>query len=141
LEARSADLAAIAGTVLDLDHGGLTAELDEQVEAVGNELIVVNEVHIAERWRGLRLGLIGTGLILQRLGHAPSSLAVLHAMEPGLDDDHERQIAHQRLTRYWGLLGFEPFRDQVMVLDLALITLDEAMQEMTQPQTATAATT
>lgn len=128
-DSRSADAATIGETVLNADRNDLLPELENLTPySAITDLIVVNEVHIAEPWRGLRLGLLGTGQLLRHLSQ--SSLAVLQAMEPGLLDEQERARSHDRLTGYWGLLGFELFRNQIMVLDLCKTTIDQAMDAL-----------
>lgn len=127
LDDREGDLEHIASAVLDPSTGELSDDLYEVIDGgLGHRLVIVNDVHVFPQWRGLSFGLLGTGLALQHLAPG-SSCAALYPMEPGTEGEAERAASHARLSAYWGQLGFEPFRDGVHVLDLALITLDEAM--------------
>ena len=50
-----------------------------------------------------------------------------------LATDPRQWRAAAALGRLWSRLGFEPFRNGVHVLDLALVTLDDAIQRLQQP--------
>lgn len=54
----------------------------------------------------------------------------LHPMEPDLTDSDARAAAHEALGAHWSKLGFRPFRDEIYVLDLALVDLGEGMKEL-----------
>jgi hypothetical protein len=55
-----------------------------------------------------------------------------HEQRPTGNGPRQWQAA-AALGRLWSHLGFEPFRNGVHVLDLALVTLDDAIQRLQQP--------
>ena len=96
-------------------------------------VVIVDQVHVLPAWRGLRLGLIGTGLTLRELGRG-SSVAVLFPMEPGTQGEEQRSASRERLTKYWGRLGFEPWTDEVMALSLIHTTFEEHLDRLCRPR-------
>lgn len=46
------------------------------------------------------------------------------------EDPIQRQVAVATLSEVWSQLGFTHFRDAVHVLDLALVTLNEAIEHL-----------
>jgi hypothetical protein len=128
LDERESDLAYL-GSLLFAKRANDEYEIEAELANLESTAILVNSVEVDPQWRGLRLGLLATGLVIQELGRS-SSFAALHPMQPGLDDPDERNRSHRQLAGYWSLLGFEPWRDEVMVLDLSTRTLDDNMSKL-----------
>jgi len=127
LDAREADLEYLASVLLTDNE--IDEELDSSLAGIGTYAILVNSVYVEPPWRGRAFGLLGTGLALAELRRG-CSFAALDAVEPGATDDAERARSHQRLRQYWQRLGFSPFRDRVLTLDLGTTQFDEAMREL-----------
>jgi GNAT superfamily N-acetyltransferase len=107
-------------------------QLREDIESFEPGVVIVDKVRIDPAWRGLGLGLIGTGLAIRELSRA-MSVAVLYPMEPGTESDDERAASRQRLSRYWARLGFEPWIDDTMVLDLGARLFEKRLAALTRP--------
>jgi hypothetical protein len=136
LDGHDGDLGLIAETILDPASGRLNPELADRLEPFGSRILILNRVQLANQWRGLGIGVLLAGLAIKRLSGGcqaavcyPSPLAA--PGDEGRDDDPvERQAAVATLTGVWSQLGFEHFRDGVHVLDLALVTLNEALEHL-----------
>ena len=127
LDAREADLAYLA-EVLFAD-GEVHPELEDRLAGFEQHAVLVNHVAVEPAWRGLSLGLLGTGVALTELSRG-CRFAALDAIRPGLDDEQERQRSHQPLTTYWAKLGFQPWQARVLFLDLATTALAEALASL-----------
>jgi hypothetical protein len=124
LDAESGDLATVGEALL--------AGYEDLMDDLGGAdpgVVIVDQVHIQPAWRSLRLGLIGTGLTVRELGRG-ASMAVLYPMEPGIDEEDRRAASRERLTRYWGRLGFEPWTDEVMALSLIHTTFEKRLARL-----------
>jgi GNAT superfamily N-acetyltransferase len=129
LDARESDLEYLAAVLFSKGDND-TYEIEEELLAPGNHAVLVNLVEIDPIWRGMKLGLLSTGVALLELGRG-CSFAALDAMQPGVDDEARRRSIHKRLTWYWRQLGFDSWRERVMVLDLGATTLHDKMAELT----------
>lgn len=136
LDAREADLAYLAGILFPPLEEGQTYEIESELLAAGSDAVLVNSVEIDLPWRGLKLGLLSTGIALLELGRG-CSFAALDAMEPGTKGADRRKSVHKRLSWYWHQLGFESWRERVMILDLSTTTLDEQMASLRDQTRAT----
>lgn len=127
LDDDSADLASV-GEALLLHFD----ELMENIEGFDPGVVIVDQVRVDPVWRGLGLGLVGTGLAIRELGRG-ASVAVLYPMEPGAKGDDERAASRARLSRYWSRLGFEPWTHDTMVLDLGARLFEKRLTALTRP--------
>ena len=93
-------------------------------------VVLVDQVGVESAWRGLGLGLIGTGLALRALGPG-CAFAALYPMRPGLGSAAERIASRRQLTRHWSRLGFTHPYDNYLVLDLGTSDLDTAVARLT----------
>jgi GNAT superfamily N-acetyltransferase len=138
LDAETADLSDIAAAVFD-STGDLDANLDDLVEPFGSGMLVIDTVRLEPDWRGYGLGPLCAGLMIERLA-AGRRLVVLRAApaerrtaEGEVVEEisaAERDIAVGKLGRLWSQLGFEHFKDEVWVLDPALVTFAKAMDRV-----------
>jgi hypothetical protein len=132
LDAREGDLEKLASSLFpgeSDDRSLLAPDLDDVVEFVGGFAILVNSVTIDPLWRGASFGLRATGTVLEELRRG-CSFAALHPMTPGTKGVAARDSSHRALSRYWGRLGFRPWRDEIMVLPLATTALDTARSQL-----------
>jgi hypothetical protein len=129
LDAREADLGYLAGVLFPRPEDGTTYAIADELLAADSNAVLVNSVEIDPPWRGLKLGLLSTGIALLELGRG-CSFAALDAMEPATKGADRRKSVHKRLTWYWHQLGFESWRERVMILDLSTTTLDEQMSSL-----------
>jgi hypothetical protein len=127
LDAVSADLSEVGQALLT----GFDDLMDD-LGGISGGVVIVDQVHVAPAWRGLRMGLIGTGLAVRELGRG-SSVAVLYPMEPGTREEEARVASRARLTKYWAQLGFEPWMDDVMALSLVHITFEKRLARLCRP--------
>jgi hypothetical protein len=136
LDAREADLGYVAGVLFPRLEDGATYEIGDELHSADSNAVLVNSVEIDPPWRGLKLGLLSTGIALLELGRG-CSFAALDAMDPGTKGAERRKSVHKRLSWYWHQLGFESWRERVMILDLSTTTLDERMSALRDQTRAT----
>lgn len=129
LDAYDADLGLIAETVLDQQEGGLQRDLEARLEPHGSDLLVLHEVQLNPQWRGHGIGVLLAGQAIKRLsGGCQAALCYPAPLDwPEREDPTQWQAAVATLSSVWSQLGFEHFRNGVHVLDLALVTLDNAI--------------
>lgn len=134
LDSHDADLGLIAATVLDPTTGGLNPGLEAGLEPHGSRLVVLHDVQLHPEWRGFGIGVLLAGLAIKRLsGGCQAALCYPAPLDwPEDADPAQWQAAVAALSHLWSQLGFEHFRNGVYVLDLALVTLDEAVQRLQQ---------
>lgn len=136
LDSYDGDLGLIAETVLDPATGRLNPDLTDRLEPHGSRLLILNQVQLRPEWRGFGIGVLLAGLAIKRLSGGCQAAVCYPAPLNGLDHDQtdenpaRRQAAEATLSALWSQLGFEHFRNGVHVLDLALVTLDEAIERL-----------
>lgn len=132
LDSYDADLGLIAATVLDTTHGGLARDLDDRLEAHGNDLLIIHELRLEPEWRGHGLGPLLAGLAIKRLsGGCQAAVCYPAPLDWDENDTTTRwDAATASLVATWSRLGFQHFRNGVHVLDLALVTLDDAIARL-----------
>ncbi|MCE7011806.1 hypothetical protein LWC34_54680 [Kibdelosporangium philippinense] len=134
LDGHDGDLGVIAETIFSgrRGRGDLAPDLDERLESFGTGLLILNRAKLAPQWRGFGYGVILTGLAIKRLSGGCRAVVCYPAPLADNDDldDAVRRAATARLSEVWAQLGFEHYRNGVHVLDLALVTLDEALKEL-----------
>jgi hypothetical protein len=135
MDAESADLGHIAGVLFDAD-GDLDPDLLDQLEAFGEGFLLLDWAHLEREWRGHGLGLLVTGMVIEDLGAGRRFVVLQAAPSERRNADgevvekiskSERAAAVVKLGALWSELGFEFFRDEVWVLDLALRTFTDRM--------------
>jgi len=136
LDGYDGDLGLIAETVLDPATGRLNPDLAARLEPFGSHLMILNQVQLSPEWRGFGLGVVLAGLAIKRLSRGCQAAVCYPWPLNGPDNDQtdedpiQRQVAVATLSDVWSQLGFEHFRDGVHVLDLALVTLNEAIERL-----------
>lgn len=138
LDDQTWDLAAF-GRLLGRGYYEILTELGGEDPRVGRGtgtattpgVVLVDQVCVDVSWRGLRLGLMGTGLALRAL-RRDAAFAVLYPMQPGLGAHAERSESRRSLSRYWGRIGFTHRYEEYLVLDLAGNDLDAGLDELTR---------
>lgn len=134
LDSYDADLGLIAATVLHPKTGGLHPDLEARLELLGSRLLILHHVHLSPQWRGYGIGVLLAGLAIKRLSGGCQA-AICYPAPLDWPEDEEAaqwQAAVAALSEVWSHLGFEHFSNGVHVLDLALVTLDEAIHRLQQ---------
>jgi hypothetical protein len=126
LDAAEADLEAVGSAVLDTRTGELADDLEEQIEPMGESLLVLDSAKMSKDWRGFGVGVYVAGLALRHLS-AGARMAALYPAPLNKLDEQAREVAIQKLGRAWSQLGFQPYRAGVWVLDLALLDLEQGI--------------
>lgn len=129
LDSHDADLGLIATTVLDGRSGGLNGDLQARLEPHGSDLLILHGIELKAGWRGHGLGVLLAGLAIQRLSGGCQA-AVCYPAPLDRDENSDSDPwdkAAARLATVSGTLGFRHFRNGVHVLDLAMVTLDDAV--------------
>lgn len=137
LDGESADLGHIAGVLFDSESGELDSELYDQLEAFGEGFLLVDWVRLEPAWRGNGLGPFLAGMVIEHLGGGRRFVALQAAPSERRNaageivkeiSGEERATAVAKLGALWSELGFEHFKDEVWVLDLALRAFSDRMQ-------------
>lgn len=133
LDGHDADLGYIGEVVLNPGSRGLDPALADRLECFGTRLLILNSVRLAPQWRGFGIGVLLAGLAMQRLSGGCMA-AVCHPAplaDADEDEDPAREAAAgQKLAEVWPQLGFEHFRDGIYVIDLARVTLGDALKQL-----------
>ncbi len=124
LDAEDGDLETIGAAIFDPASGELAGEL---ADMLGSRVMIADRCWIDPRYRGHGLGPLVAGTTMRALQADCGVAACYPAPFEGDLSAADREQAVAGLTRTWATLGFEPFRDGVMVLDLTRITFDEAL--------------
>lgn len=127
-DAISGDLVWVGGALLDPD-GDLHEDLADSTNGVGSNLLILNSVQVAPKWRGYGVGAYLAGEALLSMDGDAQCVATV----PAPMDDSEGEAKHRairKLERVWAQLGFEPYVGGAWVLDPGLTTLWEADERM-----------
>ena len=134
LDDESADLGTVAGVIFDPGSSRLAPDLEQQLEPLGDRVLILDSVRLPSEWRGFGLGALLAGTAIKKLSGGVRAAVCYPAPINDHNDDElpeaENQRARAVLGRVWGQLGFEHFRGGVYVIDLNLITLDENLQHL-----------
>lgn len=137
LDSYDADLGLIAETVLDPHTGRVHPDLEAQLEPHGSDLLILDQVQLVPTWRGRGIGLLMAGLAVKHLSGGCQAALCYPSLLGQAEDENPatRRAAVTTLSSVWSQLGFEHFRNGVHVLDLALVTLDEAIDRLQRQHT------
>lgn len=145
LDEHSEEAKEIAEIVFDPATGEPRRDFSESLEGFGSHLLVLVDLTVEPAWRGQRLGPVIAGFAIEAL--SPSAFAVVCRPEPaarpselaaarydhGEHDGGEHDTvgtATSKLQALAGLLGFELYRDGVLVLDTATVTFSAAFEQL-----------
>lgn len=136
LDGYDADLALIAETALDPRNCRVHPDLEARLEPHGSDLLILGQAQLAPAWRGRGIGVLMAGLAVKHLsGGCQAALCYPAPLDRPEDEDAATwHGAVESLSSVWSQLGFEHFRNGVHVLDLALVTLDEAIDRLQRQQ-------
>ncbi|MFG2533588.1 hypothetical protein [Streptomyces sp. NPDC048516] len=134
LDSRDADYAHFMPLFEKAGDLGLHPDLEEGLVS-GDQIVIIDRVRIAPAWRGL--GGVGR-LLIGRLLRWVASQAVLVATHPyPIDipvserDDTEREAREKAVVqRTWQSLGFEPFREDVWMMQPHLSAHGDAVERL-----------
>lgn len=138
LDARSGDDEHFAGMFGDRGGFGdveLHPDLEQMLEPGGSRVVIVDRVRLAPAWRGLGgVGRLLTARLLDWVCDDPRVVAV-HPFPIELDEDAREDPARfdpalQRVCRVWRSLEFEPFTDDIWVLDPRKAAYGKAVEEI-----------
>lgn len=129
LDALDGDLSAVASVVLDPLSGEPAGPVEDMIEGFGENFLILDRVELLPGWRGRGLGRWFAAEAIEVLSDGGTFVAAYAAP---IDDSEglERRRAESKLKRVWGDIGFTPICGNVMVLDLALVTLSRRLAEL-----------
>jgi GNAT superfamily N-acetyltransferase len=129
LDALDGDLSAVASVVLDPSSGEPAGPVEDMIEGFGENFLILDRVEMLPGWRGRGLGRWFAAEAIEVLSDGGTFVAAYAAP---MDDSEEieRRRAESKLKGVWGDIGFKPVRGNVMVLDLALVTLSNKLAEL-----------
>ncbi|MEU9992847.1 hypothetical protein AB0E10_39900 [Streptomyces sp. NPDC048045] len=121
MDAYTGDVSRIGERVLDVGRSGFTRDFEEALAHPVGDLLVMDRVILEPAWRGFGLGPVLAGTAIRRLSQGCTAVAC----EPGSADGREmteeqHHEAAAKLGRLWSTIGFEPFQDDVHILDCHL---------------------
>jgi hypothetical protein len=136
LVGESPQLSEIAKVVFDRETGDLVEDLEEQLEAFGDRVLIVDRVRLEPEWRGFGIGALLTASAIKMLSGGvravicnPAPIDDPDSAAPGHDQPlHSKQV--QALGEACARIGFEHFRDGVWTLDLNLVTFEESLARL-----------
>lgn len=100
----------------------LAAEIENSLEPGGNQVVILDRVRLAPAWRGFGgIGRLLIARILRWICDDPRLVAV-QPFPIDLDSDQRQNDeiftpALQQVRRTWSSLGFEPFTDNIWIMD------------------------
>ena len=119
-------------------HGELHPDLDDQIEgAFGGHVVILERARLAPAWRGL--GGVGRYLVGRMLPQICCDPAVVAAQPFPLDvprddkgnaDEDALKRGLVKVRRTWKSIGFEPYRDDIWILDPKVVTLENALKKL-----------
>lgn len=129
LDALDGDLSAVASVVLDPSSGEPAGPVEDMIEGFGEHFLILDRVEMLPGWRGRGLGRWFAAEAIEVLSDGGTFVAAYAAP---MDDSEgtERRQAESKLKGVWGDIGFKPVGGNVMVLDLALVTLSNRLAEL-----------
>lgn len=129
LDALDGDLSAVASVVLDPSSGEPAGPVEDMIEGFGENFLILDRVEMLPGCRGRGLGRWFAAEAIEVLSDGGTFVA---AYASPMDDSEgtERRRAESKLKGVWGDIGFKPVRGNVMVLDLALVTLSNKLAEL-----------
>lgn len=137
LDDETADLGHIGGVLFDEDTGELVSDLEDQIDGLGDGVLIIDSVQLDPAWRGRGLGPLLVGMVIEYLGAGRRFVALQAAPTERRNaagevvdkiSDGERGAAKEKLGALWSQLGFEFFKDDIWILDLALRTFGDRME-------------
>jgi GNAT superfamily N-acetyltransferase len=134
LDSRDADYEHFAGLFDKSGDMGLHPDLGDCL-VTGTHVVIIDRARVAPAWRGL--GGVGRLLITRHLRWAAESAAVVATHPFPIDlslDEHEDEarVAREKavVQRTWESLGFEPFREDIWVMQPHLRGHDDAARRL-----------
>jgi hypothetical protein len=129
----------VGEVLFDASTGALAEYFTEQIENLGDRVLILAEIEIDPRYRGQGLGPLIAGLVIETL--SAGALAVVcnpAALHPLLDEngeprdytDREWTTAVAKLTK---LSGFREFRGGLLFIDTATVEFRQAFARITGP--------
>ncbi|MEV0049468.1 hypothetical protein AB0H34_03105 [Saccharopolyspora shandongensis] len=140
LDARSQDDAHFIPLFGARDQFGfveLAEELEDTLEPGGTRVVILDRVRLAPAWRGLGgIGRLLTARLLRWVCDEPRIVAV-HPFPIDLDGDQRRDDevfvhARHQVRRTWASLGFEPFTDDLWIMDPHSSAHEKAVADISQ---------
>lgn len=124
MDAHSLQLDLVRDALLD-DAGELREDrLDTDLLIGGNDLLAVTEVEIGPAYSGLGVDQLITVEAISLLGDGCDLAAAVTLDFSALPQSVEN-LDSNRTRRTWPEIGFAPITDEVMVIYLAMTTLEE----------------
>lgn len=122
------DLEIPASAVLDVE----TQHVCEDIyDSVGRYVLIGVSARLEPKWRGFGFGRLLVALALERLMNDATIVAFQPTPLGGVDWPVERrEAAVSKLTEIWASIGFEPYKDGVMVMRPALVAFSEALAKL-----------
>jgi GNAT superfamily N-acetyltransferase len=127
----------IAKVIFDCGSGQLIDDLEESIEPMGDRLLIVDEVRLEPEWRGFGIGALLVASAINTLSGGVRAVACYPepADFPGSGAGDGGRSARSKqavpaLDKVCERIGFEHFRDGVWMLDLNLVTFEEAFARL-----------
>lgn len=132
LDGYDRDMTDMAAVLLEPGHNDLRDDLWERAQGVGVGILVLARAQLAEDWQGHGVGAALAGKAIRRLGTGYRGVACYPMPLPrnrsrASMSESERAAGSAALAKTWARLGFEPYRNGVMILDLGLQSATAAL--------------
>jgi hypothetical protein len=121
-DAHSQPMADLYAALFDVAQEGLSEAVRDQFDAFDSDLLILDYVLLAPRWRGLRIGLLAARKLVDLLGggcglvvswvcplnpDADEFQKVPKGWVPRAEGEGEERAARKRLRRHFARMGFE----------------------------------
>ncbi len=127
----------IAKVLFDHRSGKLIDDLEDSLEPLGERILIIDEVRLEPEWRGFDIGALLIASAIKTLSGGvravicyPEPTDGSGTRGPDRGQSTRPKEAVQALGRVCARIGFEHFRDGVWMVDLNLVTFEEAFAQL-----------
>lgn len=133
MDGHDADLGRIAEVIIDSSTGDINDALRDQMAGFESDMLVLCSAQLEESWRGFGLGAVLAGQAIRQLGHGCLGVVLQPAsiLPETRRDEETRKRAAKKISKAWGKIGFTPYGDELMVLDLATTAFSKSLARQT----------
>lgn len=138
LDGHDADMTEMAVALLEPGYNDFRSGLLESLNGLGSGILIMAQARLEEPWQGFGVGAALAGKAIARLGDKCRGAACWPMPVPrhgfGSDmNEADRARGSAALAKTWARLGFEPYYNDIMILDLGLqSTIDLRAQCMAE---------
>lgn len=131
LDDHDGELFDLAEQIFDLKgDGDLHPDLEGEIEPFGDFGLVLDSARTVDQWRGTGIGTVLASAAIDALLPGCRFAVLIASPLRNADEDLDpaaEEVAKRKLTATWRKVGFVPWRNDIMFLDPALRSTEDAM--------------